>query len=95
MKSSPLLKAGSVTIATVFHVVTEKSLSQKALARMNTMITAQMKVLNDAYAGNDPADAESGRHTAADTPFRFDVTRTTWTVTRPGLTSPREGRSAT
>ena len=40
---------------------------------MQTMITAQMKVLNDSYAGLTSA-------TAADSPFRFDLTKTTYTV---------------
>jgi hypothetical protein len=73
IKDSPLLAAGSVTIPTVFHVVSKEQLSPAATTRMNTMITAQMKVLNDSYSGATAADA-------ANTPFRFDLTKTTWTV---------------
>lgn len=40
---------------------------------MNTMIAAQMKVLNDSYSGKTAADA-------SDTPFRFNLTKTTFTV---------------
>ena len=38
-------------------------------ARWNTLIAAQMKVLNDSYSG-----AHGGRR--ADTPFRFQLTET-------------------
>ena len=40
---------------------------------MDTMISAQMDVLNDAFAGTTAADA-------ADSPFRFDLVKTTHTV---------------
>ena len=40
---------------------------------MQTMITAQVKVLNDSYAGLTSP-------TAADSPFRFDLAKTTYTV---------------
>lgn len=73
IKDSPLLAAGSVRIPTVFHVVSKEQLSPTATTRMNTMIAAQMKVLNDSYSGATAADA-------ANTPFRFDLTKTTWTV---------------
>ena len=73
IKDSPLLDAGSVTIPTIFHVVSKETLSPAAKTRMETMIDAQMTVLNDSFSG---ATAEK----AADTPFRFDLTDTTWTV---------------
>ncbi|EBM0725595.1 zinc metalloprotease, partial [Salmonella enterica subsp. enterica serovar Senftenberg] len=41
--------------------------------RWETLIAAQMKVLNDSYSGATAADA-------ADTPFRFSLQQTTWTV---------------
>jgi len=37
------------------------------------MITAQMKVLNDSFSGRTADDA-------ADSPFRFDLSKITWTV---------------
>ena len=40
---------------------------------MQTMIAAQMKVLNDSYSGQDLG-------TAADSPFRFDLAKTEFTV---------------
>lgn len=73
LKDSPLMAAGSVTIPTVFHVVSKETLTGAAETRMNTMIAAQMDVLNDAFAGTTAPDA-------ADSPFRFDLTKTTWTV---------------
>ena len=73
LKDSPLMAAGSVTIPTVFHVVSKETLSGAAATRMDTMISAQMDVLNDAFAGTTAADA-------ADSPFRFDLVKTTHTV---------------
>ena len=73
LKDSPLMAAGSVTIPTVFHVVSKETLSGAAETRMDTMIAAQMDVLNDAFAGTTAADA-------ADSPFRFDLVKTTHTV---------------
>ncbi|MFW5471938.1 zinc metalloprotease [Knoellia sp. CPCC 206450] len=73
IKDSPLMAAGSVTIPTIFHVVSKETLTPTAKTRMETMIGAQMKVLNDSFSGATAEDA-------ADTPFRFDLTDTTWTV---------------
>jgi len=71
-----VLPAGSVTIETVFHVITEKPLTAGEMARREAMIAAQMQVLNDAFAGVGAADV------SPDTPFRFayDPAETTWTV---------------
>ena len=60
---------GSVHIRTVFHVVSDHTLTTAENTRMQTMIAAQMKVLNDSYAGLTSA-------TAADSPFRFDLAKT-------------------
>ncbi|KGN40313.1 zinc metalloprotease [Knoellia aerolata] len=73
LKDSPLMAAGSVTIPTVFHVVSKEALSGAAETRMSTMIDAQMTVLNDAFAGTTAPDA-------ADSPFRFELEATTHTV---------------
>jgi hypothetical protein len=73
LKDSPLMAAGSVTIPTVFHVVSKQALTGAAETRMDTMIANQMDVLNDAFSGTTAADA-------ADSPFRFDLVKTTHTV---------------
>lgn len=73
LKDSPLMAPGSVTIPTVFHVVSKEKLTGAAATRMDTMIAAQMDVLNDAFAGTTADDA-------ADSPFRFDLVETTRTV---------------
>ena len=70
---SPRLANGSVTVDTVFHVVSAQPLSTAERSRKEQMITDQVKVLNDAYSGATAGDA-------ADTPFRFARTLTTWTV---------------
>ncbi|MFF5172812.1 zinc metalloprotease [Micromonospora sp. NPDC000089] len=73
VKDSPRLPNGSVTIPTVFHMVSDHPLTAAETTRWNTLIANQMKVLNDSYSGRTSA-------TAADTPFRFDLVDTTYTV---------------
>jgi hypothetical protein len=73
IKDSPRLPNGSVTIPTVFHVISDHTLSAREKTRQQAMIAAQMKVLNDSYAGKTAPDA-------ADSPFRFALKKTTWTV---------------
>ncbi|MFF5291987.1 zinc metalloprotease [Paractinoplanes globisporus] len=73
IKDSPRLPNGSVTVPTVFHMISDHPLSDTQTSRFTTMITAQMKVLNDSYAGRTAPDA-------SDTPFRFSLVNTTWTV---------------
>lgn len=73
LKDRPTLANGSVTIPVVFHMIGEDAFTAAEQARWNTLITAQLKVLNDSYSGATAADA-------ANTPFRFELARTTWTV---------------
>ena len=42
---------GSVHIPTVFHVVSDHTLSTTEKARWERLIAAQMTVLNDSYSG--------------------------------------------
>ena len=73
LKDSPYLGNGTVTVPTVFHVVSDHTLTTPQRTRMETMIAAQMTVLNDSFSGKTAPDA-------ANTPFRFSLTKTTWTV---------------
>jgi hypothetical protein len=73
IKDSPRLPNGSVTIPTIFHMVSDHTLTSGEKSRLTRLIAAQMTVLNDSYAGRTAPDA-------ADTPFRFSLVRTTWTV---------------
>lgn len=73
IKDVPRLANGSVTVPTVFHMISDHELGAAEKARWNTLIAAQMTVLNDSYAGRTAADA-------SDTPFRFSLVDTTWTV---------------
>ena len=73
IKDSPRLPNGSVTVPTVFHMIADHPVSRAEKSRWNRLIAAQMTVLNDSYAGRTAPDA-------ADTPFRFSLTGTTWTV---------------
>ncbi len=73
LKDLPTLPVGSVTIPVVFHMIGGDAFTAAETARWNTMIDAQMKVLNDSFSGlTGPG--------AADTPFRFVLQKTTWTV---------------
>ena len=75
IKDAPRLPNGSVHIRTVFHVVSDHTLTTAESTRMQTMITAQVKVLNDSYAGLTSP-------TAADSPFRFDGSHRSRTANR-------------
>ena len=68
-------------IRTVFHVISDHTLTAAEHTRMQTMIAAQMKVLNDSYSGRTSA-------TAADSPFRFDLAKTD-VHRQPGLVHRR------
>jgi hypothetical protein len=73
LADAPQLAPGSVTIDTVFHVLTDHTLTRQESRRMEGMIAAQMDVLNQSFAGTTAPDA-------ADTPFRFALAKTTYTV---------------
>jgi hypothetical protein len=73
IKDAPRLPNGSVHIPTVFHVVSDHTLTKAEKTRWTTMINAQMQVLNDAYSGQTAPDA-------ADSPFRFGLSKITWTT---------------
>ena len=73
IKDQPRLANGSVTISTIFHVVTDHELSSAERSRFESLITNQMTVLNDSFAGRTAT-------AASDTPFRFALRTTTYTV---------------
>ena len=73
LKDAPRLPDGSVRVRTVFHVISDHALTAAEKTRSEDLISAQMSVLNDAYAGRTAS-------AASDTPFRFDLSRTTFTV---------------
>lgn len=73
LADAPQLAPGSVTVDTVFHVVSDHALDRKERRRMEGMIEDQMKVLNASFSGATAGDA-------ADTPFRYSLVKTTWTV---------------
>ncbi|KAA1394357.1 zinc metalloprotease [Aeromicrobium ginsengisoli] len=73
IKDAPRLPNGSVHIPTVFHVISDHTLSTTEKTRWTKMITAQMTVLNDSYSGKTAANA-------ANSPFRFGLTKITWTT---------------
>ncbi|MEV6595597.1 zinc metalloprotease [Actinoplanes sp. NPDC051346] len=73
IKDAPRLANSSVTIPTVFHMVSDRPFTAADKSRWNSMIAAQMSVLNASYSGRTASGA-------ANTPFRFSLTNTTWTV---------------
>jgi hypothetical protein len=87
------LRAGSVTVETVYHVISDHNLSGTEARRMTRMIDAQTDVLNASFAGRTS-------QTAAATAFRFDHVATTWTVNpewytmTPQTTAERQAKSA-
>jgi hypothetical protein len=73
LKDSPRMPNGSVTIPTMFHVISDHALTVAETGRWTRMINDQMTVLNDSFSGKTAG-------VAADSPFRFDLTKITWTV---------------
>ncbi|OJF13474.1 zinc metalloprotease [Couchioplanes caeruleus] len=73
IKDAPRLPNGSVTIPTVFHMVSDRPFTAADKSRWSSMIAAQMSVLNNSFGGRTAPGA-------AGTPFRFSLTNTTWTV---------------
>jgi hypothetical protein len=74
VREGAVLPAGSVTIRTVFHVISAAKLTPAQKERRQNQIAAQMRVLNNAYAGVG-ASAPS-----PNSPFRFKLASTTYTV---------------
>ncbi|MGG5260901.1 zinc metalloprotease [Phycicoccus avicenniae] len=85
LPDAPTLGNGTVTIRTVFHMVSDDGFTAAEKTRWNTLIAAQMKVLNDSYSGATAADA-------ANTPFRFQLASTTWT-TNPAWYTVEPGKN--
>jgi hypothetical protein len=85
-------RPGSTTVPTWVHVIA-KGTSAADGALTDAQVRAQVKVLNDGFAGRAGKDA-------ADTPFRFaleGVTRTVipaWYDMLPGSTAEREAKTA-
>jgi Pregnancy-associated plasma protein-A len=93
-KVRPTLAAGSVTIDTFFHVISAEPLTKAEIDRYNAMIAAQVDVLNDAYSGSGAAEG------SIDTPFRFSLEATDYTVNaawaslEPGTKETRAAKAA-
>ncbi|MFC5006050.1 zinc metalloprotease [Dactylosporangium cerinum] len=73
IKDAPRLPNGGVTVPTIVHMISDRPFSAAEKDRWNTLIAAQVAVLNDSFSGRTAADA-------SDTPFRFSLASTTWTV---------------
>lgn len=94
-KARPVLPAGSVTVPTVFHVLTAAPLTDAEKAARQAQIDAQLRVLDEAFAGVGAADA------SPDTPFRFVQAAPTtftadpaWATLAPGSREEREAKAA-
>jgi hypothetical protein len=74
LQTRATLPTGSVRIKTVFHVISAVKLTTAQKQRRQAQIAAQIQVLNNAYAGTGAADP------SPNTPFRFTLASTTWTV---------------
>ena len=67
LPDAPRLADGSVVVETVFHSISDHELTDAERDRAETMIQAQMDVLNASFSGATSPDA-------SDTPFRFELT---------------------
>lgn len=77
LPDSPYLGNGTVTVPTVFHSISDHPLTATERARFQKMISDQMRVLNASFAGRTDAGQDAD---AADTPFRFQLTKINWVV---------------
>ena len=90
---SKALRAGSVRIDTVYHVISDHELSAAERRRWTTMIAAQTTVLNQSFGGRTSSSAAS-------TAFQFRQVGITWTVNPtwysmvPNSTAEREAKAA-
>ncbi len=90
---SKALRAGSVRIDTVYHVISDHELSAAERRRWTTMIGAQTTVLNQSFGGRTSSSAAS-------TAFQFRQVGITWTVNPtwytmvPNSTAEREAKAA-
>ena len=93
-KVRPSLAAGSVTIDTVFHVISATPLTPAQKAALDIQIQPQMDVLNDALSGRGAAAG------SVDTPFRFAYAGTdytvdaAWSTLTPGSKEEKAAKSA-
>jgi pregnancy-associated plasma protein-A len=87
------LAAGSVTIPTIYHVISDHVLSNRERNRWTRLVDSQTDVLNESFSGDTSPDA-------ADTAFRFDQVKITWTVNAdwytmgPNSTAERAAKAA-
>ena len=87
------LAPGSVDVQTYFHVVTPTTATQQDRDRLARLVSAQVAVLNEAFAGTN-------KGAAAASPFAFDlagvdyVANDSWSTVTPGPVE-REMKAAT
>lgn len=86
IQEAPYLGDGSVTVETVFHVVTAETPSDAERGELEQQIADQMDVLNDSFSGATAQDVDEADTGGTDTPFRFDLVDTTWTVNQEWAT---------
>ncbi|MBD8868526.1 zinc metalloprotease [Nocardioides donggukensis] len=85
IKDQPTMADGSVTVRTVFNLISDHELGAGELARWQRLVDDQMEVLNDSFSG-------STAPLAANSPFRFDLVdlvihnRPEWYHVVPGKT---------
>jgi hypothetical protein len=94
VQARAVLPAGSVTVRTVFHVISATKLTATQKQRRQNQIAAQVQVLNNAYAGTGAAAP------SPNSPFRFVRTSTTFTVNaawsrmQPGTAAETDAKRA-
>ncbi len=77
LADSATLAAGSTTIPTYFHVVLPAAEAADGISaaedRLTTLVTNQVSVLNEAYAGRAAGKGKKADGASAVTPFSFDL----------------------
>lgn len=80
IEDAPRLEAGSVSVQTVVHVITAEPPTAGERAELEQQVDDQVAVLNASYAGETVETVDEHATGGTDTPFRFDLAETTWTV---------------
>ena len=77
---APYAGDGAVTVETVIHVVTATPPTTERRDALEQQVADQMDVLNASYSGDTALDADAADTGGSDTPFRFELVDTTWSV---------------
>ena len=93
LPDAPQLPDGSVSVDTVVHLIGAEPFSSRETRRWTRMVTDQVQVLNDSFAGRTADDAAATPFTFALTDLNF-VVNESWSTVTPGSRVETEMKQA-